>query len=195
MKTDFYVFEEYDTETFKTSGSGLECVACGELFCKHIKYAMVHDLDADFVWGVKDWNEKLVTIPMFPSSNLWAMAHLSIVPEAPSCYAELSYVAEDGEMMHVSYLHPGEGRQVIRTTFVDFMLGRRKLDDRLICKSPSHKFQQEQKWSLRTNRTSSHRISEYWSVWAHKACIACFTQNSGSFPDDLVPSSESTSIW
>lgn len=197
--SEFFAFEDLPNESFKefkTPGSskvGLECVACGELWCRHIKRAMITHADQEFVWH-GDWETKNIDIPMFPTQNIWARASLS---KLEAGYARLLYVQLDPvEYIDISYLHPGEGRNVIRTTFIDYMLGDRLKNNKGgICHSPSHKFREETLWKERTKPTNKNRVVEYWSVWATGSCTACQFNTSASFDPDLIPEDKKESIW
>lgn len=178
--------------SFEASADGhLTCQECGELWCEHTQFAMVRNLDAEFVWdneGVEEWH---VQVPMFPTQKLWAESALVRIEGMP--YVELHLVTED-DLIKISYLHPGEGRNVIRTIFIDHMLTRRVVDAKLICGSPSHKFRQETAWQQRTRSDNKNRVAEYWSVWTTGACINCRGLSVAGFDPDLVPDKEG-SIW
>jgi hypothetical protein len=169
----------------------LNCHACGQYWCEHINKSIVENEDSKVLFFKPD-NAALgsvdVEVPMMPTSNQWAHVTLEPAQDFPGLAFEVILPEtdarnSDGELHMLGYLHPGEGRYVIRSMIYDWFRGEVPLET-LKCSSRSHKFMQQMRWEQ--DMADEHKqVAQLWSVWTTGSCLACSFNTDGL--DDLIP--------
>jgi hypothetical protein len=166
------------------------------LWCQHLADACRTGSDQAAIWKYPDWDltelsVRELDIPIFPTMNLWTAVDL--VPHEKFRRYKVMWThgtATQDKPVLVLQISPGEGRQAIRMSMIEYMIS--KIDFHTTqCTSGSHGVLAQIKWeaAMREDKTA---IPQFWSVFTSNMCIAC--QIAYSDFSDAVPDREST-IW
>lgn len=203
MKSRSFVVSLDDADLWWLPNGHLECSEDESIWCKHIENALRKNLDAAALWEELEEapHETLeIEIPLRPTANLWTRISLVNAVMAYPCmeviFSPVPSTTPHPESYFIGYIHPGEGRMVIRTMMFDWFRGNNSL--KKTCTSGSHKYKEEMIWVERME--TSLRWVEQWSVYLTGFCMTCNGDDSGggmtAWADDLVPeSTKKESMW
>lgn len=166
------------------------------VWCQHLADACRTRTDCAAIWFFPGWEitelaERELSIPIFPTMDLWTAVNL--VPHERfrryAVYWTHGHATNDLPEF-VTNVSPGEGRQVIRMSLIEYMIG--KIDVKTTeCKAGHHGVQAQSIWEVHM-RQDNTAVPEFWSVFTTDMCVDC-QKNLGSF-DDLVPDKE-RNVW
>lgn len=181
--------------SFLPSGH-IRCEECGtDLWCVHIKQAMVKRWDATAIWDKPDNSEYApqlnLQIPMFPTENLWTEVKLFFPQSSPVPRYRVAWCGLNSDWVTICFINPGEGRNIIRSSLVDYMMG--DIHKQTECSAPHHGFQAQRRWEIETTKGNSKLWAQLWSVYSTGYCLTCKDINPSD--PDLVPPEQRTGVW
>jgi hypothetical protein len=183
------------TFTLRTSGH-IYCDECDEVWCNHVKQAMVKRWDAAAIWDKPDDSEypreMELQIPMFPTFNIWTQVKLYFPEDTPVPRYRVVWIDHAPVWPTICFINPGEGRNIIRASLVDYMLGDSNKQKE--CSAPHHGFQAQTIWERETREGNSKLWPQLWSVYTTGKCLTCSKIDPSSDPD-LVPPNQKTGVW
>lgn len=172
-----------DTLDLKLEPNGhIKCLDCKTYWCKHLQACVLDNSDSELIWEDPK-SDVILEVPMIPTHNQWARMSL-ITTDLPTPTYEVNYVdADTGALHELGFLHPGEGRGVLRSMMFDWFTGF--VDPREIaCRASSHKFVQQMQWEEDMKKGGSRQMAQLWCAWQSRSCLNC----TWSTPDpDLIP--------
>lgn len=187
---DYVSFRGVD---FKVTRSGnLECQSCpsAPIWCEHQAEMINANADAEQLWEFmdQDLGDYEFEIPIFPTLNMWGHVYMGSQMKvgarklffAPPPEA----ITHANEMIFIGFIHPSEGRTVIRSMILDWFTGWAREED-LQCRSTGHSVRQQFQWEKMM--TTNKRTANLWSVWVSKACPACQIQDWSDLIPDVDP--------
>lgn len=220
MKTRKLIHITADEDSIYWMPNGhVKCDTCEEYWCKHIKRMLMENLDAASLW--EEFNVEFdkskpiikIKVPMKPQSGQWVRVTLENAFLAyPSMRVTFSskgitpilHSSITREEHFIGFIHPSEGRMVIRSMVYDWFRGN--VADNVgsveanLCTSGSHKYRQELQWGKDMN--TDNRLAQLWSVFMTGYCLACngvdlSGEVKDGWDDDLVPEGEKKreSVW
>jgi hypothetical protein len=165
------------------SNGHLLCELCSTYWCLHVEDYVKTGDDADFIWS--DYpNPQQLEVPIIPTSNLWATVLLTKPENAKATMYRVEYfqtIAGDPEF--IGFIHPGEGRAVMRSVLLDWFTGTKAFPS-MDCTSRGHGFTQITRLQ-KDMKNPGMKIAQQWSIWATGKCLGCtFSAANNS---DLVP--------
>lgn len=181
-----------------TDGS-IICLGCNLQWCEHMGEFVKNNGDTGLIFRPRSsWpvSGEPLQIPVIPSRNLWDTVYLDmdddrmarVLWNKPTRNLTGAIVRDPD---HLTFLTPGEGRNVIRETLIQQMWT--VPSDQLECRSSSHGFNEQMRWeSNLTNVTAKY--AEFWSVYTTAVCISCSIKIAGASTADLVPDKEGN-VW
>jgi hypothetical protein len=181
------------TESVVAKANGhLMCEECNTYWCIHVEQAVRDNEDAFIIW--EDYAQpQQLEIPIVPTSNLWATVVLTAPINPKSKIYKVEYSFDTiSETHHLGYIHPSEGRNVIRSMVLDWFVGTQAPDVKE-CDAPGHGYKQTVRFN-EDMKKSGTRIIQQWSIWATSKCLGCtFAIDDNK---DLVPDvGPKTSPW
>lgn len=166
------------------SNGHLMCEDCGTYWCLHVEKAVKESQDTAWIWEENYPDPVQLEVPIIPTSNLWA----TVLLEKPDRPASMMYRVEyhmvvTGDGVFIGFIHPSEGRSVLRSMLLDWFTGT-QAQDNMDCKSRGHGFNQITRLQRDMNNPSL-RVAQQWSIWATGKCLGCTYDSDKSA--DLVP--------
>ncbi len=162
------------------SNGHLLCENCGTYWCLHVEQVVKDGEDADPIWDAYP-NTQRIEVPIIPTSNLWAPVLLMQPTDAKAKMYKLDYQFDLTTWSNMGFIHPGEGRSILRSMILEWFTGT-QADDAKECESAGHGYHQTLKYEADMKHPAL-KIAQQWSIWATGRCIGCTFQSS----PDLVP--------
>lgn len=170
------------------SNGHLKCDICDTYWCKHIQAVVTRNEDSPSIFWNAELPSRRIAVPMMPTTNQWAEVTLEPAVELRSLSYEVILPETDArtgdpELHFLGYIHPGEGRMILRSMIYDWFRGHVDVEN-LECKSRGHKLTQQNRWI--TDLADPQRsAAQLWSVWTTGTCLGCSFTTDGI--DDLIP--------
>lgn len=180
--------------TFQLRTSGhIYCEECDEVWCNHTKQAIIKRWDAAAIWDKPDDSEYPrefnLQIPMFPTTNLWTEVKLYLPENTPVLRYRVVWPEKDWPT--ICFINPGEGRNIIRTSLLDYMLGDPTRQKE--CSASHHGYNAQHVWENDTKPKNKNVWPQMWSVYTTGLCLVC--KNVNPTNPDLVPPNQRTGVW
>jgi hypothetical protein len=161
-------------------------------WCIHMERAIKDGYDSHLIWGIDiELDDTEWAVPIVPSHGQWASVRFAAAKKelgAVKAYlrrATQSDNVSNNELAFLGFLHPSEGRQVLRTMIYDWLQLQQAVEKKIECKNPRHSFQAQMMWERNTD-SDRVAVAEYWSVVNTGKCLTCASSNEEDF-SDLVP--------
>lgn len=190
-------FFEYKDVSFVLRSSGyIECGECDfAKWCEHNEILTRERGDRRAIWTntSDELPESLfLEIPMFPSENFWKKVRLKLDENMPryAVHWRPPLHPDNAEAPLIMFLNPGEGRNVIRTVLVEYMLYSMKPDAE--CKAGHHGYIAQIAWE--NDMKTSRKTVQLWSVYTTDMCLTCLVNMNVTDPD-LIPDRQGSGVW
>lgn len=196
-----------EDKMFEFTGDGyIWCLNHGvnpnKVWCEHLQTLMSNRQDFIPLFSQHpDVAELELQIPVFPSADLWTSVCLVDVSASnggdPSkrrwtvfwhkCPTSRSTdPATAPPAVYLCTIMSGEGRDVIRTTLIDYM--KSDTNRQKTCLAGQHGFAAELEW-LEYHKGKTGVIQD-WCVYVNDQCLACMKQSVSASDPDLVPENQ-----
>lgn len=128
-----------------------------------------------------------VSVPVFPTQDIWCLIHISTLGVGASGKMTLEYTPDIGRKFSISLglWNPGEGRSSMRAVIVDYLLGECDPNEnfkeegiRTRCPSSTHGLREARQMS-ENGRDLSWKWACLWNIVMEKACTPCIQLAAG----------------
>lgn len=175
-------------EVMPKSNGHLLCDFHNTYWCIDIEEMVKSGSDAELVW-MNYPDPMQLEVPIIPSSNLWTTVLLTKPENARSTMYRVEFFQTVGtEGVFIGFLHPSEGRNVLRMMILDWFSGT-QAPEKLICQSRGHGYSQNQRL-VHDMKYPALWIAQQWSMWRTGKCLGCTfdaNDNKDLVPDDARP--------
>lgn len=166
----------------------LECTKDKTYWCDHISDSVQRDLDVEPFWKQA---ELIVTtfmeVPIIPTANLWDRVRLDTIGKIQG-FSVVQIGAHGEREDFIGFIHPGEGRRILRTMLFDWFAGN--VDENIECDSKAHSYAAQMRWEA-DGKNHIKSLAQRWSAWYTGSCLFCSSGGSNDF-SDLVPDAGKT---
>jgi len=162
------------------------CQQCmpDSFWCNHLQAALKVNADAEDIWENYP-NPYRFELPMVPTHNLYLVILLDKVDFGENIYQVYFFSEKTQNDEFVGYIHPGEGRFILRSMIFNWFRGNVKFD-KLLCQNSAHSYKAEKIWQTHM-KDSGKKIIEAWSAWTTDRCLHCNAGKEAGTDLDLVP--------
>lgn len=179
---------------FRSMSDGhLDCGECEQkVWCNHIALIVSKLGDSQQIFDESNPDDIDVMMPVFPSLNIFIGCELSRVGNIPGARLAMFDHAKLLTAVTLGYMHPGEGRNTLRSMFFDWFTAE-FATTKFECPSGTHKPSQESRVrELMTNESGF--LMTRVAIWSEGMCPPCI-QSQTADVSDLVPDDERPNPW
>lgn len=166
----------------------VECRLCHLPWCPHVQDIIEKNADEVTLWSETGLHRYVVPVrvqvPIIPTSVVWMEVELEFSPKVNGYKVYMNEAPVQGEFL--GFIHKGEGRNVLRSLFLDWFLSSVDVTG-LRCKSSGHSYKAQKRWDSDMNKNG--RVSQFLSVWKTGKCLGCVGPEM--FDPDLIPDDDS----